>query len=66
MSVLEQTNTPLGKLVSDLGPCSPAHREYHDLKAAARWGRTARTLIIIGVVYNAFLLAFLVYFLRHR
>ncbi len=39
-------------------PCSHrARREYEDLICSARWGKTAKVLFIIGVLYNALVLA---------
>lgn len=54
----------LDSLVASQAVEDPVRTEYHHLKTAARWGKTAKTLILIGLVYNLAVLAVLVIYIR--
>jgi hypothetical protein len=54
----------LEAIVTQLNPCHLAHRQYYELKAQAKWGRIAKSVITLGVVYNIVVLIIIAFYLR--
>lgn len=56
----------LEHIVEELSPMHPAQHEYHQLRCDAKWGKTARSLIIAGVIYNIGTLVVLAIYIKMR
>lgn len=56
-----ESTSSLDQWISHLPESHEIKKELRHLKTEARWGRVAKPLIILGIIYNAGLLLLLAY-----